>query len=189
MKTNKIIQGSIENVFDLIREFHESNIKAKDIIVLVSDDEYVEIINKEFQKIYDIGNKYVIDNKEIKWMIGDRVISTKNNYDINIYNGQIGTVKDIDNNKINIDFEGGTYYDCILNSNEIQHGYCIPIYKSNGCVWPYVITFISCFINQDYLYTAMTRNTITGYLIVTDNDYINKLLHPIYSDDSIKIEY
>ena len=49
--------------------------------------DFLKILNNEYQKIYDVGNPFVIDNRKIKWMEGDRVMLTENDTEIGVFNG------------------------------------------------------------------------------------------------------
>lgn len=176
---NQVIEGSLEDVFSFIRELKNSGVKAKDIIILTPYDgcnrtvnkEYIETINKEFQNIYDIGNKYVIDDKGIKFMIFDQVMHIGNDLDNNISHGEIGTISDIIDDKIIVNFNG-KYYDFFINSKNLRHAFCIALFRSQGLEWPYTITIISEPVNDKEIYTAITRGE-KSYLVTLDINYLN----------------
>ncbi len=109
---------------------------------------------------------------------GDRVMQTKNNYDIcwtktnilgfeedgcGVFNGDIGTVTAIDSKteKITIDFDGRITEYTYQNLEEIEHAYAITVHKSQGSEYPVVIIpLISSsmlLMSRNLLYTAITR--------------------------------
>ena len=97
---------------------------------------------------------------------GDRVIQTRNNYDLGIFNGDIGKVVTVDGTDMTcgVLFPGGgdrliTYKKEVLN--ELQLAYAITIHKSQGSEFEVVIIPI---LGQHYnmlfrnlMYTGLTR--------------------------------
>lgn len=109
---------------------------------------------------------------------GDRVMQTKNNYDISwskdsyfgdkdegngIFNGDIGTVAEIDNvnETVSIVFDGKTAVYDFQSLEDIEHAYAVTIHKSQGSEYPYVIIPVfnlsSMLMTRNLLYTAITR--------------------------------
>ncbi len=109
---------------------------------------------------------------------GDRVMQTKNNYDvvwkktnfwgeeedgIGIFNGDIGIVESIDtkSEEIQINFDGRTVLYDFQALDEIEHAYAVTIHKSQGSEYPIVIipvfSFSHLLLTRNLLYTAITR--------------------------------
>lgn len=104
---------------------------------------------------------------------GDKIMQTKNDYDIEwrrgdekshgIFNGDIGVIRSVDsaNNKLRIDFEGREAVYNIDALKKIEHAYAVTVHKSQGAEYPCVIVAlpqgmdILCYRNL--LYTAVTR--------------------------------
>ncbi|MBE6538378.1 MAG: ATP-dependent RecD-like DNA helicase [Ruminococcaceae bacterium] len=104
---------------------------------------------------------------------GDRVMQTRNNYDLEwestsrsgfgIFNGDIGTVKEIDKSEqymlISFD-EKEVVYDFSL-LDDLEHAYAITVHKSQGSEYPIVIIpAYDCapmLMTRNLLYTAVTR--------------------------------
>ena len=102
--------------------------------------------------------------------IGDKVINTKNNYkakntdgkDVAVYNGNMGIVKDIDDEFVIIDFVGiGEVVFSKSSCNSIELGYAITVHKSQGSGFKTVIGAIDSsayvLLNAELLYTLVTR--------------------------------
>jgi exodeoxyribonuclease V alpha subunit len=94
---------------------------------------------------------------------GDKVIQTVNNYDKNVFNGDMGRISNIDTNKktFTIFFESRPVEYDFTDAEQINLAYAITIHKSQGSEFPAVIVPL---LNQHYmmlqrnlLYTAMTR--------------------------------
>jgi len=94
---------------------------------------------------------------------GDRVIQMKNNYEKEIYNGDIGIIQKIDNemNELHIDFDGRIIEYSFYEIDEINHSYAISIHKSQGsefrCVIIPLLTSHYMLLQRNLLYTALTR--------------------------------
>ncbi len=106
--------------------------------------------------IYKYGNT--------EFRLHDKVMQIKNNYDKDIYNGDVGYIVGVDNeNKIiSVQFDGGTRIDYESNElDELVLSYATTIHKSQGSEYPVVIIPVcsenSYFMERSILYTGMTR--------------------------------
>jgi exodeoxyribonuclease V alpha subunit len=94
---------------------------------------------------------------------GDKIIQTVNNYDKEIYNGDIGFISQIDleKNIIKILFDQRTLEYDFNELDEISLAYAISIHKSQGSEFPVVILPISMqhymLLARNLLYTGITR--------------------------------
>ena len=115
--------------------------------------------------------------RETVFRVGDRVMQTKNNYDIEwesgngadqtagsgVFNGDIGTVIFIDTAEgemvVSFDDKEATYTGEMLD--ELEHAWAVTVHKSQGSEYPFVI--IPCYnappllLTRNLLYTAVTR--------------------------------
>lgn len=97
------------------------------------------------------------------YAVGDKVIQTKNNYDKNVFNGDIGYITRIDkeDNLHWIDFEGREVEFKLSDCTELDLAYAISVHKYQGSESPAVILFLSeahyMLLSRNLLYTAMTR--------------------------------
>ena len=95
--------------------------------------------------------------------LGDRVMQIKNDYERNVFNGDIGVVKRIVANEgtMTVDFDGhhATYDRNELGS--LRLAYAISIHKSQGSEFPAVLIPVlnehHVMLRRNLLYTAMTR--------------------------------
>ena len=97
--------------------------------------------------------------------VGDRVIHRKNNYDLGVFNGDIGIIKDIDNEELTcvISFfpdnrEVAYQKDDIM---ELDLAYAITIHKSQGSEFEAVIIPVLTqhfkMLFRNLIYTGLTR--------------------------------
>jgi exodeoxyribonuclease V alpha subunit len=100
---------------------------------------------------------------------GDKVIQTKNNYEKGVFNGDIGTIKDItkikDDDEITeimvCDFMGNEVYYTREELKELLLAYSITIHKSQGGQAPVVLIPVTTshyiMLARNLIYTGMTR--------------------------------
>ena len=102
---------------------------------------------------------------ERTFILGDKVIQRSNNYDKNIFNGDVGFIENIDNenHKFLCAFDNGERkveysFD---EADQLSHAYAITVHKSQGGEYPCVIlVLLKChymMLRRNLLYTAMTR--------------------------------
>ena len=104
---------------------------------------------------------------------GDKVMHLKNNYQKDVYNGDIGIVETIDTEKSEL---AVNYYGRIVSYDfdeldEITMAYAITVHKSQGSEYPAVIVPLMTqhyvLLQRNLLYTAMTRGKKLVVLIGT----------------------
>jgi exodeoxyribonuclease V alpha subunit len=88
----QIIEGGIQQVMDLLFFFHRENVPADKIVIITPFKDLLPELNVGFQAIYDLGGQFAVDTRGVKWQMGDRVMLTKNDYEINVFNGEQGNV-------------------------------------------------------------------------------------------------
>ena len=94
---------------------------------------------------------------------GERLMQTKNNYDLEVFNGDMGTIKTIcDDGAIVMTMDDGREVKFPKQSlRELEFGYAITVHKSQGGERPVIIMPISTkhsySLNRNLLYTGITR--------------------------------
>ena len=95
--------------------------------------------------------------------VGDRVMQIRNNYDKDVFNGDIGFINsvDLETNKLSVDFDGRNVEYDLTDLDEIMHAYATSIHKSQGSEYPVVVVVLSnqhyVLLQRNLLYTAITR--------------------------------
>jgi exodeoxyribonuclease V alpha subunit len=99
--------------------------------------------------------------------VGDRIIQRRNNYDLNVFNGDIGKITGIDNEelKIFVQFPMGSETKSVTFEkealSEIDLAYAITIHKSQGSEFEAVIIPITTqhfnMLFRNLIYTGLTR--------------------------------
>jgi exodeoxyribonuclease V alpha subunit len=94
---------------------------------------------------------------------GDRVMQTQNNYDKDVYNGDIGSVLALDQveHALMVDFEGRQVIYDWSECDQLVLAYAVSVHKSQGSEFPaVVITLVTShymMLQRNLLYTAVTR--------------------------------
>jgi exodeoxyribonuclease V alpha subunit len=95
--------------------------------------------------------------------LGDRVICTKNDYGLGVYNGDIGTIIDVAGQHLKILFDGDDEpIECLRRGISIDLAYALTVHKAQGSEWPFVIVPIHKVLGplvtrRPWLYTAASR--------------------------------
>ena len=102
---------------------------------------------------------------------GDKVIQLRNNYDKNLFNGDIGTITTIDgvNGTLTADFDGDTHSFDRGEFTNLALAYTISIHKSQGSEYPVVIVPLLkahfMMLQRNLIYTAITRGRKKVFLV------------------------
>jgi len=129
-------------------------------------------LNSILQKVL---NRRALDMKitAIPFRSADKVMHLKNNYQKDVYNGDIGIIDGIDGQKAELTVN---YYGRIVSYDfdeldELAMAYAISIHKSQGSEYPAVIVPLMTqhylLLQRNLLYTAMTRGKKLVILIGT----------------------
>ncbi len=98
-----------------------------------------------------------------KFRIGDKVLQTRNNYDKDVFNGDIGRIVSIDpaERLVTIDFDGRRATYDFNELDEVELAYAISIHKSQGSEFPAVVIPLAMqhflLLQRNLLYTGITR--------------------------------
>lgn len=96
---------------------------------------------------------------------GDKVMQVRNNYEKDVFNGDIGRIVQIEGKRIAVRYPERAEGDYVIygegESDELQLAYALSVHKSQGSEYPCVILMMvpSHFImlQRNLLYTAVTR--------------------------------
>ena len=173
-----ISEMNIKNVQQLILNRFDYNTQI--ITPTKKGDLGTHTLNKLIQEKYNPEDKGKNEKKfgQIIYRVGDKVMQTKNNYDIEwskennfkrefglgIFNGEMGIIEDIDlyNSQLQIRFEDGktAIYE-YSDLEQIEHCFAITVHKSQGSEFDSVLMPIlnasPMLLTRNVLYTGMTR--------------------------------
>ncbi len=104
--------------------------------------------------------------------LGDRVIQTKNNYTIQVFNGEVGVVVEQEGKQCTVDFgdRPPVKYD-FEAAEQLKLAYALTVHRYQGSENPWVICVVHSththMLTRSLLYTAITRGK-AGVVIVGD---------------------
>jgi exodeoxyribonuclease V alpha subunit len=93
----------------------------------------------------------------------DKVMQTRNNYEKEVFNGDIGLIKSIDekNQEVVVDYDGRAVTYGFFELDEIILAYAISVHKAQGSEYPAVVIPILpqhyLLLQRNLIYTAVTR--------------------------------
>ena len=121
-------------------------------------------LNNELQKLLNGEVKESLELGERVFKLDDKVMQIANNYDKNVFNGDMGYIRYINTRErvIAVKFDNQRLIKYTSDEfNELVHAYAVTVHKSQGCEFPAVIvTMLSqhyMMLGRNLLYTAMTR--------------------------------
>ena len=95
--------------------------------------------------------------------ISDKVMQIRNNYDKEVFNGDIGRIQNIDteSQEVTISFDGRTVAYDYPDLDEIVLAYAVSVHKSQGSEYPAVVipllTQHYMLLQRNLIYTGVTR--------------------------------
>jgi exodeoxyribonuclease V alpha subunit len=111
-------------------------------------------INKSSLVMESLGNKF---------KFGDKVMHLKNNYQKEVFNGDIGTIcsMNLHKKRLSVDYDGRVVDYDYSETDELTLAYAISVHKAQGSEYPAVIlpliTQHYMLLQRNVLYTAITR--------------------------------
>ncbi|MBT8350114.1 MAG: ATP-dependent RecD-like DNA helicase [Deltaproteobacteria bacterium] len=119
-------------------------------------------LNRELQKILNPGQEGVMRGEQ-HYRVSDKVMQVRNNYDKEVFNGDIGRIAQIypENQQLAISFDGREVTLDFSDLDEVVLAYAVSVHKSQGSEFPVVIipvlTQHYILLQRNLIYTAVTR--------------------------------
>lgn len=120
-------------------------------------------LNQILQQQLNKNQKIHITRFGNHFSVGDKIIQLVNNYDKEVFNGDIGFIHaiDVENAIVEIAFEKNIVRYDFDDLDEINLAYAITIHKSQGSEYPVVVIPIATqhftLLEKNLIYTAITR--------------------------------
>lgn len=129
----------------------------------------VTSLNTEIQALLNPARRGVpeIVRGNRTYRLGDKVMQIRNNYDKDVYNGDVGRITEVsaEDGSVTVSFSGGLESFPVeytaSDLDELVHAYAVSVHKAQGSEFPCVImplvTGHFVLLQRNLLYTAMTR--------------------------------
>lgn len=123
----------------------------------------VQELNRRLQRVLNPDPAQYIQRRGYRYGIGDKVIQRKNNYDLEIFNGDVGFVEAVSDKDevLCVRFDGRTVSIPFEDLGDLDLAYAVTIHKSQGSQAPVAIipmvTQHWVMLQRNLLYTGVTR--------------------------------
>jgi len=168
IETEEVPQGAVDQIVELcasrLPKYYKFN-PVSDIQVLTPmkrGETGADNLNRVLQGALN-KNTLMLRRGATEYKLNDKVMQIKNNYEKQIYNGDIGYICDINltDKTLSVNFDNNIVEYDILELDELVLSYAITIHKSQGGEFPAVVMPFSfshyVMLNRNLLYTAVTR--------------------------------
>ncbi len=128
-----------------------------------------EALNPTEQQIFMRGRgavtvpKQTLRRSGFAFRTDDKVMQVKNNYDKEVFNGDIGIIASVneEDRTLKVDFEGRLIEYDVTELDELVHAYATTIHKAQGSEYPIVVMPILMnhyvMLQRNLIYTGITR--------------------------------
>ncbi len=119
-------------------------------------------LNVELQALLNPTGESITRGSRV-YRVGDKVMQIRNNYDLDVFNGDLGQIVSLDEQErelvIRVNGREVTYDTADLD--ELVHGYACTVHKSQGSEYPVVVLPLHTqhfpMLQRNLLYTGLTR--------------------------------
>ena len=108
------MEGDMHSLLEIVTYLSDQAIKSDNIMIICPYVKYQDEINRGCQKIFNEGTTFVVCPRGTKWCIGDKVKVISNVYHLNLMNGDMGSITDVNPNpgasgfpEIMVEFKSG----------------------------------------------------------------------------------
>lgn len=119
-------------------------------------------LNKALQSALGVGGPALVSG-ERRLHAGDKVMQLRNNYDLDVFNGDIGVVRSVDPEAVEavVEFDGRAVKYGRGALDELTLAYAVTVHKSQGSEFRGVVLVLTThhfkLLQRNLLYTALTR--------------------------------
>jgi len=120
-------------------------------------------LNVELQKVLNPRPPQAIQRFGTTFAIGDKVMQIENDYDKDVYNGDIGFVRGIDQDlgDVTIEYDGRSVLYGAHELDQVVLAYATTVHKAQGCEYPAVVIPVTTqhypMLQRNLIYTGITR--------------------------------
>ena len=120
-------------------------------------------LNRELQEALNPSEERKVERFGWTFSRGDKVMQTENDYDREVYNGDIGLVRDVDAEtaEVTVEFDGRALAYGFGELDALVPAYATTIHKAQGSEYPAVVIPVTTqhyiMLQRNLLYTGVTR--------------------------------
>lgn len=160
---NNQIKSAIKQIIEVSLSKNIDEKRMQVLAPMYRGENGIDNLNIILQSIYNPASIKKIEIKygDVIYRENDKVLQLINDLDNNVFNGDIGFIKQIVNNKIYIDFDSNEVIYEKKDLKNIKHAYAITIHKSQGSEFEHVIMPITSnyfkMLYNKLIYTGVSR--------------------------------
>ncbi len=129
-----------------------------------------EMLNDALQNLLNPSDKPVFRAGR-RFHVADKVMQIKNNYDKNVYNGDVGRIVEVGDNAVIVRFDEKEVEYALNDLDELVLAYATSVHKYQGSECPCIVMPIHTqhfkLLQRNLLYTAVNRGKRQVYLVGT----------------------
>jgi len=177
------IQDKTEDIMkSMVTDWHADHNDMTDKIMMAGRRVDVAEINLLARKAISetLGRSHTIQTEEgsLELAQGDRILLKKNDSNLNVKNGDTGTVSSLRTDNLT----GQTMVDIALDNGKsisfstddydaIRHGYCVTSYAAQGVTVQSSYTYASKFMSREMAYVMQSRYKEVGHLYASAEEF------------------
>jgi len=120
-------------------------------------------LNVELQRVLNPRPPHTIQRFGTTFAVGDKVMQIENDYDKDVYNGDIGFVRAIDQDlgDVTVEYDGRPVPYGAHELDQVVLAYATTVHKAQGCEYPAVVIPVTTqhypMLQRNLIYTGITR--------------------------------
>lgn len=180
-----------QDIRNLIEGYLNQGFRHEDIQILTpqkNKDCGTEALNHEFRGLLNPRGPSATELNS-RFCLGDRLMQIKNNYNLEVFNGDMGTVINVVDNELTMKMEDNREVKFPKESfHQLIYAYASTVHKSQGGERPVVIIPISrehsFTLNRSLVYTGVTRGK-SRVCLVGSCDILNRSIKKLNQNNRI----
>jgi exodeoxyribonuclease V alpha subunit len=130
-------------------------------------------LNRVLQDALNPSGQEIVHG-ETRYRVGDRVMQTRNDYEKQVFNGDMGTITRYDpaSGRLEIEFDERRVDYERKDLENVSLGYAITVHKAQGSEYPAIVlpltTHHAIMLQRNLLYTALTRARRLAVIVGTE---------------------
>lgn len=174
-----------EQVVEISKQYLKAGNEFQILAPMYKTYNGIDFINESLQDVFNpkANHKKEILINNVLFREEDKVIQLTNMPEENVFNGDIGTIREIRNGnkkEVYIEFDGNIVKYTASNFQKFKHAYAISIHKSQGSEFDTIMIPISHeygkMLYQKLIYTAVTRAKKKLY-VVGEIEALERAIH------------
>jgi exodeoxyribonuclease V alpha subunit len=123
----------------------------------------VDNLNRLLQEALNPHAAHSLQRGALRLAVGDKVLQLRNDYEKDVYNGDIGRIHRIvgETQEVEVAFEGRLLRYRPEELDELALAYAVSVHKAQGCEFPAVVVPVATqhyvLLQRNLIYTAITR--------------------------------